>query len=79
MTTTNKPKGETMNYEKRHDGRDWLETRPITAKAGGVFFTCSKAMAVSNCGRLMPPLLPLGGTACHLTVFYWMRRVLPRA
>jgi exosome complex component RRP41 len=23
-----------MKYEKRHDGRDWLEMRPITAKAG---------------------------------------------
>ncbi len=23
-----------MAYDKRHDGRDWLETRPITAKAG---------------------------------------------
>jgi exosome complex component RRP41 len=23
-----------MTYDKRHDGRGWLETRPITAKAG---------------------------------------------
>jgi exosome complex component RRP41 len=23
-----------LKYEKRHDGRDWLETRPIEAKAG---------------------------------------------
>jgi exosome complex component RRP41 len=25
-----------MAYDKRHDGRDWLETRPIIAKAGVV-------------------------------------------
>jgi len=34
MVKTSTRKGEIMNYEKRPDGRGWLQTRPIIAKAG---------------------------------------------